>query len=222
MPTAYGQPVDPTGLARAGRELAAGFRVLKGMFQPRLRGHQAAICTGILLAHAVLIAAILAGNRITKAAPDDQLAIEVLLLPKPELPRVRAVAPPPRYLNLDQLNPRVPPLLTNLSSQQATAPGSTAIGIGAGVDWIAEARRAVHANDIRNEYSAYVSDKAAARDWWPEAHRAGAMYKTANGDWIVWVNSSCWFVAGADPRAVERIASTAKIACLKQDLVKTD
>jgi hypothetical protein len=177
---------------------------------------------GILIGHAALIGAILAANRVLKTVPDAEAAVEVLLLPRPELPRVRSVAPPPRYLQLDQLNPRTPPLLVNLRAQQETAPGSTAIGIGAGVDWVAEARRAVRANDIRNEYSNYVSDKAATRDWWPETHRAGAMYKTANGDWIVWVNSSCWFVAGADPRAVERMASTAKIACLKQDLAKTD
>lgn len=192
------------------------------MLPTSLQPRQAAVWIGILTAHAALIAALLAGNRVLKEVPDDQPAIELLLLPKPELPRVRAVAPPPRYLNLDQLNPQAPPLLTNLSSQQATAPGSTAIGIGAGVDWIAEARRAVRANDIRNDYSNYVSDKAAARDWWPEAHRAGAIYKTANGDWIVWVNSSCWFVAGADPRAVERMASTAKIDCLKRNLANTD
>ena len=193
------------------------------MFQPRLQPRQAAVWIGILLAHAGLISALLASEGIRRASREESKAtIEVLLLPKPELPRVRSVAPPPRVLNLDQLNPRMPPLLTNLSAEQAIAPGSTAIGRGAGVDWIAEARRAVRANDIRNEYSGYVSDKAAARDWWPEAHRAGAMYKTANGDWIVWVNSSCWFVAGADPRAAERMASTAKITCLKQDLAKTD
>jgi hypothetical protein len=69
------------------------------------------------------------------------------------------------------------------------------------VDWAAEARRAVQAFEIRSHQPSRnnsVSGSPAEDHWWPRVqHHAGDRFKTANGDWIVWINSSCYQVASS-------------------------
>ena len=75
--------------------------------------------------------------------------------------------------------------------------------MGTAVDWAAEARRAVQAFDIRSHLPASnqsVSGSPAEDHWWPRRqHHAGDQFKTANGDWIVWINDSCYQLTGPVP-----------------------
>jgi hypothetical protein len=85
------------------------------------------------------------------------------------------------------------------------APASSSDGSGSGVDWAAEARRALHAFEIRNRQPSInnsISSKPGEDNWWPQAlHHAGDQFKTANGDWIVWINTNCYQVASSGPSA---------------------
>jgi hypothetical protein len=85
-------------------------------------------------------------------------------------------------------------------SSAATGPSS---GDGSGVDWHAEARRALQAFEIRNRQlssNKSVSGRPEDDNWLPNAqHRAGEQLKTANGDWIVWINANCYEIASSGP-----------------------
>jgi hypothetical protein len=70
------------------------------------------------------------------------------------------------------------------------------------VDWAAEARRALQAFEIRSRQPAgnnsVSRSSPAEQPWWP-AHHPGERVKTADGNWIVWINSSCYQVATSVP-----------------------
>jgi len=45
-----------------------------------------------------------------------------------------------------------------------------------------------------------VSRVPGEDNWWPRTqHHAGDRFKTPGGDWIVWINSNCYQVAGSAP-----------------------
>jgi hypothetical protein len=47
-----------------------------------------------------------------------------------------------------------------------------------------------------------LSGSPAEDSWWPQARRhAGNPFKTATGDWIVWINASCYQVASSAANA---------------------
>ncbi len=50
-------------------------------------------------------------------------------------------------------------------------------------------------------------------NWWPRVHHAGEQFKTANGDWIVWINSKCYQVAGSAPPAYAPGANLLQTIC---------
>jgi hypothetical protein len=85
------------------------------------------------------------------------------------------------------------------------------------VNWAAEARRAVRAFDIRKHEPPIhesLSSSPAEDDWWPRTqHRAGDQYKIANGDWIVWINASCYQVASAGPSTYATDAALPRTIC---------
>ena len=68
------------------------------------------------------------------------------------------------------------------------------------MDWRAEARRALQAFEIRTNRRT-IGDPTlgmSAEDNWAQSrHQAGDRYKTDSGDWIVWINSSCYQVASS-------------------------
>ena len=105
----------------------------------------------------------------------------------------------------------VPPAFDAPSFAVAAAPGA-AKGEGYGVDWAAEARRALQAFEIRNHKPASnqsVSGGPEEDHWRAGAqHHAGERYKTANGDWIVWVDANCYEIAGVGSGAHARVATT--------------
>jgi hypothetical protein len=93
------------------------------------------------------------------------------------------------------ISPLPPAPAANLQTgTQSSKPGND----GSAVDWTAEAHRALKAYEIRRDRPPANVIAGATRDeWWPQrGHHAGERYKTENGDWIVWINSSCYQIAG--------------------------
>ena len=154
----------------------------------------------VLALHLALLMAMLAESRTLSIASAANVPVELVYLAPPHVPRVRAETSLPRRLSGDTAIWLSPPVLE--SDSAALAPTAAASdGDGSGVDWKAEARRAVQAFEIRSHRprSDYTMPGGAAEEkWWPLArHRAGDQFKTANGDWIVWVNASCYQVASS-------------------------
>jgi hypothetical protein len=126
--------------------------------------------------------------------------VELLYLPPASLPRIRAENAHPKHMKGDTAISLEPLLLGSTGTSLAPS-ASAANGSGSGVDWKAEARRAVQAFEIRNHEpgSRTAFSRSPAEDWWwPRSrHAAGDQYKTPSGDWIVWIDSNCYQVAEA-------------------------
>lgn len=153
----------------------------------------------VLTLHLALIAALVMSQ--TGSLPTSTVhSVELLFLPPVHLPKVRSENAPPRRLSGDTAITIAPPALDSPSTSPAA--GSSSDGSGSGVDWAAEARRALQAFEIRNHQplsNKSVSSEPADDNWWPRArHHAGEQFKTANGDWIVWINASCYQVASSN------------------------
>jgi hypothetical protein len=170
----------------------------------------------VVTAHLVVITALLMApvnlTHMGSSAKPIQLLYVSPVRP-PKLPNVMANLPRPG----NNLNVKVePPLLTSLSFPASPAPGSAANGEGSGVDWAAEARRALQAFEIRNHQSSAsksVSGRPEDDRWKPGAHYAGEKFKTADGDWIVWLNANCYEIASAASGAYARIAPLTEPIC---------
>lgn len=156
------------------------------------------ILLGVLAVHLAVVALLMTAAGIGRHQPVlAEQAVELLYLPPNTIPKVRADNAPPRHLSGVIAMPEAPPVLDSSSLPVSAASASN--GDGAGVDWSAEARRAVQAFEIRTHrppHNDSISGGPAEENWWPR-HRAGEQYKTANGDWIVWVNEKCYRVASA-------------------------
>jgi len=152
----------------------------------------------VLVLHCAVLAALLLSSPTRSSAGSAPRPIELLYLPAPAPARIRPENFRPHRIGSDAATSIAPPVFGSLTMAPSTA-GSN--GKGVGVDWGAEARRALQAFEIRSEKGsprASNSGSAAEDDWWPRAqHHAGEQYKTANGDWIVWINSSCYQIARA-------------------------
>lgn len=152
----------------------------------------------VLALHGALLALILRASSAPLVSLSASPPVELLYLPPVQLPRIRAEVPPPRRLNPDT-SLTLTPLVFDSGPPSPSASGPALNGRGSGVDWKAEARRAVQAYEIRkreppNDNLLYGSP--AEDNWWPRArHHAGEQFKTATGDWIVWINASCYQVA---------------------------
>ncbi len=158
----------------------------------------------VLAAHVALLAALSIGSRTLNPAELANQPVELMYLPPAKMPRVRAENSLPRRLSADTAIRIAPPILDSTNTSPSPA-ASGSNGNGTGVDWRAEARRAVQAFEIRShrprsEYS--MPGSAAEEGWWPHSrHFAGEQYRTVSGDWIVWINASCYQVASAGASA---------------------
>src|ERR1700761_8830150 len=120
-----------------------------------------------------------------------QNAIEIVYLPPTIAPKVKAGTPQLQHVVLDpgiSLSPRT------LDAAFASPPASQPDGEGGpGVNWIAEAHRAVKAFEIRRDEHV-VHDGLGLSPWegWlPKgAHHPGEKYRTPSGDWIVWISTN--------------------------------
>ena len=135
---------------------------------------------------------------------DDFVAL--LYLPPTAFPKVRSESARHRRLNGDTAVPIASPVLVDAPSPfWSPRPASSADGNGLGIDWAAEARRALQAYEIRN-YQPSVGYSASRKAWedygWPHAqHQIGDWFRAANGDWMVWINASCYQLASAGPKS---------------------
>ncbi len=136
------------------------------------------------------------------------LPATVLRVRSPQLPRAQWST---------RVTAVAPPVLQSPAAATSAASAASADGPGGGVDWAAEARRALQAFEIRNHppasYSS-VSREAGEDAWWPRGeHRAGDKFKMPNGDWIVWVDSNCYQVASAESIGYAQGAALSRTIC---------
>ena len=165
--------------------------------------------------HLALITLLLLASAVLRGPDLPNHPVELIYIPSvPRLP-LRAESGRPQRLHPDiALSPPSPVF-------NSAAPGSTATGTGSrgmGVDWQAEAHRAIKAYEIRREHpsESAVSGKAMANDWWPQqGPHAGDRYKTEAGDWIVWIDADCYKVASAHS-ANASAAAPPDIVCPKK------
>jgi hypothetical protein len=156
----------------------------------------------VLAAHMVLLLIFMRASEQT-SAPQNQ-PIELLYLQSPKQPAIRAEVSRPKRLTADTVLSIVPPVFDSIDPSLLPS-ASLSDGNGQGVDWKAEARRAVQAFEIRTrappDYDG-LSGSPAEEHWWPRTqHRPGMPFKTASGDWIVWINDNCYQVASSATHA---------------------
>jgi len=172
---------------------------------------------GVLAVHLVLIAALIMMSRTAGIATATTSAVQVLFVPPVYPPKVRVMANLPRRGR--NLTVTVePPVLESLSIPISQASGSSANGEGTGVDWAAEARRALQAFEIRSYQQHSASQSVSGRpedDHWPlhAQHHAGERFKTENGDWMVWLDANCYEIARAGSGAYPRAAPLTEPIC---------
>ena len=151
----------------------------------------------VLTLHLAMLALLATASRANGPATLAEHAVELLYLPPENIPKIRSENARPRHFSGGTaITVAAPALDSSWLSAPSSSPSS---GNGSGIDWPAEARRAVQAFDIRNHRAPQDepdSGGPAEENWWPR-HHAGEQFKTANGDWIVWVNESCYRVASS-------------------------
>jgi hypothetical protein len=174
------------------------------------------IAVVVLAMHIALIAALLLVSGNGRLAASTANSIQLLYVAPVYPPKVRTLMAnlPRRGSNLAITIE--PPLLESQSFPISRAQGSTGNGEGSGVDWAAEARRALQAFEIRSHQpsaSKSVSGRPEDDHWRPGVHYAGEKFKTATGDWIVWINANCYEIAGAGSGAYAHIAPLTEPVC---------
>jgi hypothetical protein len=175
--------------------------------------------------HMLLLAALVMASRTQNISASMSDPIELLFISPPILPKIRSENSRPPHLSGDTAVSIVLPALD--SSALASSPiASGSDGNESGVNWAAEARRAIQAFDIRNHQapsSRAISSSPGEDNWWPRAqHRAGDQFKTANGDWIVWINPRCYQVASAAAPAYAPGVALAQTVCLHESAAPHD
>jgi hypothetical protein len=154
----------------------------------------------VITVHTALLAWLAAASHTRGVAANvPSESVQLLFIPPPSLPKVRLQSVQPlRLRSGTPVSVTPPPLDAPPSPAAEEPPRSGSKDGGSGVDWAAEERRALRAFEIRSHQPAInnsVSRRSPAEQpWWP-AHRPGERYKTAEGNWIVWINSSCYQVA---------------------------
>lgn len=156
------------------------------------------ILAAVVALHLALMMALLLSHPEPRAGGEVPRPMELVYLPPTPRSKIIPDNFRPHRIGSDITRSIAPPVVGSLSMAPAM---SGADGNGEGVDWAAEARRALQAFDIRankNPNAPSPSRSTTDDDWWPRArHRAGEQYKTANGDWIIWIDSNCYQVAAA-------------------------
>ncbi len=159
----------------------------------------------VLILHAVLFAALLAMPRIRGLPVAKLSAVELMVLTPIAPPKARTTPAALQRLSGDAAKTIAVPVPDSPSLPSTAAAASPSMGDGSGVDWTAEARRALPAYDIRtNQHSGNksVSGRPEDDNWLPNTHRAGEPLKTASGDWIVWMNANCCKIATSGPHVI--------------------
>jgi hypothetical protein len=159
----------------------------------------------VLVLHLGVIVLLVMGSRTSTVFASDSPRIELIFLPLPQPEKMRADNARPRRMRAEIAISSEAPAL-NLPA--ASAPGSgSSDDFGAGINWAAEAHRAIQAFEIRrDEHVTHATLGLSPWDGWlpPREHVAGERFKTPSGDWIVWLDANCYQVAswhaGAPPQ----------------------
>ncbi|HEX3848505.1 MAG TPA: hypothetical protein VHV81_14075 [Steroidobacteraceae bacterium] len=172
----------------------------------------------VLAGHVLVIAlmCLAPGRAPPSSAPFD--TVELIQLPRPDLPTIKAPNNPKRQLRAALFVPPAPRIGESQPAPDEPASDRSSEGSGKGVDWAAEARRAVHAFDIRNDRLLAMDSPygvpAFDNGWLYVRHRAGEQFKTANGDWIVWLDANCYQIADAAPSRGGGGAPRGRVYCV--------
>ncbi len=170
----------------------------------------------VLAVHVALIAALMVAWRPGTLGQTAADAVQLLYLAPVVPPQPRTVVANLRRRGGGMNVVLAPPALDLASFPVASVPGSSN-GEGSGVDWTAEARRALQAFEIRHHQPApnqSVSGGPEEEHWHPGTrHHAGERFKNANGDWIVWIDANCYEIAGAETRAYAHVAPLTQLIC---------
>jgi hypothetical protein len=166
--------------------------------------------------HVVLITLLLMASAAFRVPETSYRPVELLYIPAmPPLP-VRADSGRPLRLHTDiALSPPSPMFNSALPGSNSSGAGSR----GMGVDWAAEAHRAIKAYEIRRDHPSdnALSARSPANDWWPQqGPHAGDRYKTETGDWIVWISADCYKVASWHSLDPSSDATPPDIVCPKK------
>ena len=151
----------------------------------------------VLALHAAFFAAILAWPPALRGSAAAAAPVEIVFLPPNRPVPVRWDNPRPHRVSASLPSSIAPP---SLDPNSAATPAARSNGSGSAVDWRAEARRALQAFEIRTNRRANgdpTLGMSAEDNWAQLQHHAGDRYKTESGDWIVWINSSCYQVASS-------------------------
>jgi hypothetical protein len=152
----------------------------------------------VLTVHAALLAWLVTALRTRDVNASSSEPVQLLFIMPETVAKIRVDTFHPRPLHRGRPLPAAPPALEVASSSSDSEPKSESGSNGSTVDWAAEERRALQAFEIRNREPAANNsvsrNSPAEQPWWP-AHRPGDRFKTPDGNWIVWINSSCYQVA---------------------------
>jgi hypothetical protein len=148
----------------------------------------------VLAIHLGILALLVAASPTLSIVVPTQHSIEVMLIPPTKVPKVRAENIRPERMSTNIAIALSPPVF-NSSVQSGSS--SSPDGHGSAVNWAAEAHRALRAFEIRRDRppSSAISVSNSLDDWWPGEHHAGDQFKTDNGDWIVWIDATCYQIA---------------------------
>ena len=167
----------------------------------------------VLILHMALLLVLIVGSRASMLLESTNPPIELIVISPATLPKIRAENSSPRLRGDTGISTAAP----TLDSYSTSPSASGSEGSGSGVNWAAEARRAVRAFDIRSHQPPIhdsLSSSPADDHWWPRTpHHAGEQYKIANGDWIVWINASCYQVASSGSTAYIPDATLPQTIC---------
>ncbi|HEX4151584.1 MAG TPA: hypothetical protein VHY75_05175 [Steroidobacteraceae bacterium] len=142
--------------------------------------------------------------------------LELVFIPPTKAPKMLADSARPKHLRVDVGISVAPPDLDGLAP---AAPATQADGAGPGVNWAAEARRALMAYEIRRDQGVEHTNLGLTPwdGWLPDRQRRpGASMRTESGDWIVWINGSCYQIASWHHGAPAREAAKPPTLCIDE------
>lgn len=169
----------------------------------------------VLALHLAILALLLTATR-TWRIDSAQSPIELVFLAPLKTPKATVENARSRHLGTSLAVMPAPPV-PNSALQLGSA--YAAEGHGSGVNWAAEARRAVRAFEIRENQptSSYQSVSSSLGEPDPLGHHAGDQSRTANGDWIVWINANCYQIASLHPGVTALGAFSPQTICRNPD-----
>ena len=153
----------------------------------------------VVILHGALLAMFLRTKSSPPATDLALRAVALMVLPATREPTVIKRSLVLRKIRSDLAVAPAPPTL-DWNSGPAESVSST--GAEPLINWTAEAHRAIEAFEIRRDHPSRILIGAGSTVEGGARHHAGERSKTANGDWIVWINGSCYEIASWHPGMV--------------------